>query len=109
MIGVLRRDRREPRPLRAIALPGAPEDGDEPARRERAQEREDLLQRFGRVGVVDDDAERLAGVDTVHAPAHGTRAEQGLAALREGRSGGEAGARRGERVVHVEATDERQP
>src|SRR5581483_8793047 len=51
-IRVPRRDLREARPLRTVALSGAPEDRDEATLRERAQQREHLVERFGRVRVV---------------------------------------------------------
>src|SRR5213075_2766869 len=81
-------DLRELRPLLAVALARAPEHGDEPARRQRAQEREHLLERRRGVGVVDDHGERLVALDALHAAGHGLRArERGSRVLEGGARG----------------------
>ena len=57
------------RPLRGVALARRPEHRDEPAAAsggDRREEVEDATERGRGVGVVDDDAERLAGVDPLH-------------------------------------------
>ena len=74
------------RPLLDIPLPRRAEDGDEAASTHPCQRRELIehrLQRGRRMGVVDDDAEWLAAVDTVHpagnAPKAGQARPNGLA------------------------------
>src|SRR5438132_11943655 len=62
-------DLAHPGTLFAIAVAGAPEDGDQLALRDRPEFPQDLLEALRRVGVIDDHGERLAKVDPLHAPA----------------------------------------
>ena len=71
--GSLAGDPAHQRALGRVALPGRAEDGDQsPAARggQRREQVEDGLQRGRAVGEVDDDAERLAGLDSLHPPRH---------------------------------------
>ena len=56
------------RPLPAIAIASRTEDDDDPTVPEPASRFQDGLQRVRRVRVVDDDGERLPGVDRLEAP-----------------------------------------
>src|SRR5438105_15866514 len=55
-----------PGSLLAIAVTGAPEDGDQPPLRDRPQLTKDLLETLRRVRVIDDHGERLTEVDSLH-------------------------------------------
>src|SRR5206468_10960186 len=57
----------ERRTLRAVALAGAAEDRDELSLRKGAEQPEHLVEGLGRVGVIDDHAERLPAFDSLHA------------------------------------------
>ncbi len=72
-VGELGRDTAHRCALGGIALPRRAEHDDEPARSERAEDLEHLAQRVGRVRVVDDDGERLAGIDPLHPARHAGR------------------------------------
>src|SRR5439155_538440 len=98
---------RAPRPLSAVAVAGAAEDCDELSFREWAEEAEDLVERLRRMRVVDDHAEGLPAFDTLHPPAHGARPRERLARVLQGRARRETGGGRGQRVVDIEASDER--
>ena len=67
-VGELRGDPAHQRPLATIAVAAAAEDADQPVLREVASRAQDVLERVGRVGVVDEDGERLALVDGLEAP-----------------------------------------
>ena len=66
------------RPLAAIAVAAAAEDDAEPAARELRAVVSDALEGVGRVGVVDDDQERLAGPHLLEASRHGADRREGL-------------------------------
>ena len=108
--GALAGDPAHHRPLRGVPLARRAEDRDQPAaagRRDRREQVEDGLERRRAVGVVDDDPERLAGID----PLHPARARPSTES-RPGADGRRIEAERlaqgddRERVVDVEAAGE---
>ncbi len=97
------------RPLAAVAVAAAPEDDEETARLEVPERRDDLLERVGRVRVVDHGREVLAAVHELEPPLDAVHliepGDDGVLpdALRHG------DARRGQRVHDVERRDEPDP
>ncbi len=107
--GTLAGDPAHQRALGRVALPGRAEDGDQsPAARggQRREQVQDGLQRGRAVGEVDDDPERLAGLDPFHPPGHDR--DRGEALADGGRVEPDRLAERddGERVVDVEPPDQ---
>ena len=106
-VGEPGRDLAHDRPLAGVAVTAGPEDDQQPAAGERPQGLEGGLDGIRLVGVVDDDRERLPGVDALeparHPPASrdaggdGRRVEAGLGARRD----------RGQGVRDVEVARER--
>ena len=58
------------RPLLAVAVPACPEDDGQAAGTELARGPQDVVERVGSVGVVDDDAERLSRLDGLEPAGH---------------------------------------
>ena len=96
------------RPLAPVAVAAGAEHDREPAVAEAARRADDVLERVGRVRVVDDHGERLAGVDRLE-PARDARQRLDSAldrvAVDTERLGGEGGT---DRVLAVEGSAERQ-
>src|SRR6185437_5060467 len=69
-VGELGRDPAHQRALAAVAVAAAAEDADHAALRQVARRAEDVLERIGRVGVVDEHGERLPLVDRLEAPGY---------------------------------------
>ena len=67
-IGAARGDFAHQRPLALVAVAAAAEDDDQPALGQRTQRREDLFQRVGLVGVIDEDRRAVAGADEFEPP-----------------------------------------
>ena len=66
----LRGDTAHLRPFQEVPLTRRAEQYDQPPRSDRAEDAQHLLDGIRRVGVVDDHAERLAEIDSFHAPSH---------------------------------------
>src|SRR3954452_5068493 len=98
-VGLVAGDRAHERPLRAVAVPAGAEHDDEAPARERARGAQHVVERVGRVGVVDEHRERLALVDRLEAArhAHGPGEAVGDRRIVEPQR-----ARRGHRAEHVQ-------
>src|SRR3954454_16288317 len=77
-VRTLARDRAHERALGAVAVAAGAEDDDEAVLRERPGRTQDVVERVGGVGVVDEDRERLALVDRLEAARDAGRMRQGI-------------------------------
>ncbi len=89
-VGEPRRHRAHERPLGAVAVPPAAEDGDHAAGLELAHGLEQVLERVVGVRVVHEDGEVLAGVHALHPARDAARARRSRAARRPGAGRGRA-------------------
>ena len=93
------------RALGGVTIAAAAEDHDHASRPgELARGAEHRVEGGGRVRVVDEDGERLAGVDPLQAPGHRHGCLQTVDDRGERQAAGERGRGRGERVADVEST-----
>src|SRR3954454_17588914 len=106
-VGALTGDRAHERALGAVAVAAGAEDHDEAVLRERAGGAQDVVERVGRVGVVDEDRERLALVDGLEAAGDLGGVREGVGDRVVGDAQGPDGGDGAQDVEDVEAARER--